>query len=166
MSFPIPTQAPGVVTLVEIDDAPTATIHFRAITMAAARDCYDAAFGALATAVGGGAIAPTGPALGIFHGDPHGTFDLEVGFPVASPLAQDATFDGFTVRAGTNLAGAWATLGSIGPYDELPAAWAELLAGVGASGRTQRPISVEVYVSDPMRTPSEQLRTDLFLGLA
>lgn len=166
MTFPIPAQVPTEVTFLDAGDSPTATIHFSGITVAALRDCYDAAFGALGTAIGSGAITPAGPALGIYRGDPSGTFDLEVGFPLADPLEQEATFDGFTVRSGTNLAGAWAVLGHVGPYDGLPRVWAQLGAGVEAAGRTLGALWVEAYVSDPMRTPAEQLRTDLFASLS
>ena len=101
MTFPIPAEAPTEVTIVDLADGPTATIRFDGVTMADLRNCYDSSSGALQAAIQAGAFTPAGPFLGIYHGDPHGTFDLEVGFPVEVSLEQERTFDGLTVRPGT-----------------------------------------------------------------
>ena len=165
MTFPIPAEAPTEVTIVDLADGPTATIRFDGVTMADLRNCYDSSSGALQAAIQAGAFTPAGPFLGIYHGDPHGTFDLEVGFPVEVSLEQERTFDGLTVRPGTNLAGSWATLGHIGSYDTLPNAWMALMDGVSSAGRTFRSTTVEAYVSNPTDTPAEELRTDLFASV-
>lgn len=165
MTFPIPAEMPTEVSFIETAESPTAVIRFDGITMAELMDCYDAAFGALHAAIGAGAVTPAGPALGLYHGEPHGRFDLEVGYPLAVPLAEELTFGGFPVRGGRIPAASWAVLGHLGPYDALPASWDRLNAGIAASGRTGSPSWIEVYVSDPMRTPAQELRTDLFAQL-
>lgn len=165
MTFPIPAQPPTEVSIVDIADGLTATIRFDGVTMADLRHCYDSSSGALQAAIGSGAFVPAGPFLGIYHGDPSGAFDLEVGFPIAEPLESEFAFEGLTVRAGTNLAGSWATLGHVGPYDTLPEVWGRLMEGLATTGRTFRGTTVEAYVSNPSDTPAEELRTDLFASV-
>lgn len=126
------------------------------------RDIFDGAFTALAGAIGAGLFLPNGPAIAIYHGDPQGEFDLEIGFPSITAPTQDIETAAGVLHASALPAGPAALLSHVGAYDGMPQAWARLVEG--AEG-TPRGIWIEAYVSDPSTTPADQLRTDLILPL-
>ena len=103
--------------------------------------------------------------LGIYYDDPRQTptdqlrSDAAVTIPESSELPA-----GLTEQRTT--AGRYARATLIGPYEQLPHAWAEFSASLGASGHQLREgPGFEVYRSDMSNTPADQLRTDLYMPI-
>lgn len=145
-------------TLVTVAQEPTAAIRHQSVTIADLPALFDAGFPALAAS----GAALSGPPFAIYHGDPMAVFDLQIGFPVSTPLTAPVP-GAVTVEPGVLPSGpAWA-LTHVGPYDTLGQSWGRLAAAATAQGFVPGPFC-EVYVSDPTpETDPATLRTDLFL---
>jgi len=151
---PFPSPSP-----IELAATPLAVVRYEGISLEGLPAAFDEGFPALGNLVGSGALDPTGPALAMYHGDPDGIFDLEVGFPVATALAGPLPAGDVSV-VGSQLPAAPALATThVGTYDGLGAAWADLTAQAAASPSG---VWIEVYVTDPSEAP-EALRTDLIL---
>jgi AraC family transcriptional regulator len=64
--------------------------------------------------------------------------------------------------------GRYARAVHVGPYEQLPDAWARLKGEALAAGGHRigtRP-SYEIYTNDPSRVPKDELRTELYIPLA
>ncbi len=156
----------GPIDSLVLDAVPLAVIRHVGIRIADLRDAFDAGYTALGRTFETGALTPTGPAVAIYRGDPMGVFDLELGFPVASPPQSPIPAGDGAVIVASGLPGGPAVATTVlGSYDGLGAAWAGLAARAGEAGRHHRGIWIEVYVSDPTTDPAE-LRTDLLLPTA
>ncbi len=147
---------------VALDPVPLAVIRHDGVTLDDVRDLFDAGYAAIGGLIGSGAIAPAGPALAIYHGDPQARFDLELGFPVAEPLVSPIDADGLQVVGTALPAGPALAATHLGSYDDLGEAWSRL---TGTPGAEPIGISIEIYVSDPSTDPDD-LRTDLLLPVA
>lgn len=165
MADSIPPLSPDPyreVTNVFLEGALMTVIRHEQKTLADLRDIFDASFTALAEAVKTGWVIPTGPAFAIYHGDPRGTFDLEVGFPALSAPTADIPTSAGTIHASALPAGSAAIVSHVGSYESLGGSWAILAAGAGSEPRG---VWIESYVTDPSSTPEADLRTDLILPL-
>ncbi|MFF7292836.1 GyrI-like domain-containing protein [Microbacterium sp. NPDC008134] len=156
----------GATERLTLDPVPLAVIRHDGIRLAALRDAFDTGYGAIAAFFHDGALVPTGPALAIYHGDPMGVFDLELGFPVsAAPVEPLGGPSGVSVRGSTLPTGDATATTYVGVYDGLGSAWMGLAERSSAEGLHHRGIWIEVYVSDPSEGPDD-LRTDLILPVA
>ncbi|CAD5139696.1 AraC_E_bind domain-containing protein [Microbacterium sp. Nx66] len=156
----------GPADSLELDAVPLAVIQHKGIRLADLRDAFDTGYGAIAAAFAAGRLIPTGPALAIYHGDPMGVFDLELGFPVqAAPSDPIATGDGTAIVASALPTGQAVATTVFGSYDGLGTGWAGLVARAAEAGLHPRGLWIEVYVSDPGIDPDE-LRTDLLMPVA
>lgn len=138
-----------------------AVIRHRDVTLQDLQQLYDRTYAALGQAIAAGLFVPVGPALAVYHGDPQGTFDLEVGYPAQSVPTQSVPTAAGDLHASALPAGPIAIASHIGPYDGLGDAWAALVAGAGDAKPTG--VWIEVYVSSPVTTPAAELRTDLVM---
>lgn len=152
-------------TTVTLEPIPLAMVRHDSVTVAQMGSIYDTTFGVLARAVADGVLIPAGGAIGAYYGDPSATFDLEIGFPLAAALSEPIVQDDIVVAPSTSPVGNALILSHIGGFDGLPGAWARLMAAVPAERAGAQPL-LEIYVSDPSQTPTEQLRTDLLVPLA
>lgn len=150
----------------ELDAVPLAVIRHGGIRIADLRDAFDSGYAAIGAAFAAGTLIPAGPALAIYHGDPMGVFDLELGFPVQAPPSDPiATGDGAAIIPSTLPTGQAVASSVFGSYDGLGAGWAGLVARAAEAGLHPRGVWIEVYVSDPGVDPDE-LRTDLLMPVA
>lgn len=143
---------------VTLEAVPTAVVRHSGVTVEDLPPLFDAGYPAIAAS--GAHLA--GPAFALYRGDPQAAFDLELGFPVAEPLAGPVA-GAVTVEPSELPAGpAWA-VSHLGSYDSLPEGWGRLSAAAAAQGF--RPSAFfEVYVTEPTPdTDPATLRTDLFL---
>ncbi|WP_091037130.1 GyrI-like domain-containing protein [Microbacterium oxydans] len=155
----------GPADRLDLDATPLAVIRHNGIRIADLQDAFDAGYSAIALTFAGDVLTPTGPALAIYHGDPMGVFDLELGFPVDSPPQNPIpTASGSVIVGSTLPSGAAVATTVLGSYDELGAGWAGLVERAGAQGLRPGGVWIEVYVSDPSTTPAD-LRTDLIMPL-
>lgn len=156
----------GPADTLELDAVPLAVIRHEGIRIADLRDAFDSGYAAIGAAFAAGTLIPAGPALAIYHGDPMGVFDLELGFPVQAPPSDPiATGDGTAITASTLPTGKAVATTVLGSYDGLGAGWAALVARAAEAGMHPSGVWIEVYVSDPGVDPDE-LRTDLLMPVA
>jgi effector-binding domain-containing protein len=143
--------------LADLNETTTAVIH-GVVPMAEIADFFDRSFSELATVLDRQQIAPTGPAFARYAGPPGATADVEVGFPVGSPVAHEGR-----VHPSSLPAGPAAHLVHAGGYDRLGEAWQRLGEWIAEQGRTPGPDLWEVYVTEPSpdMDPAD-LRTELF----
>ena len=146
----------GPADRLDLDAVPLAVIRHKGIRIADLPAAFDASYSAIALTFAGDVLIPTGPALAIYHGDPMGVFDLEIGYPTAS---------GSVIVASTLPEGPAVATTLLGSYEELGAAWAGLVERAAAEGLRPGGVWIEVYVSDPSTAPAE-LRTDLLMQTA
>ncbi len=150
-------QSPQIVTH---EAMPTAVVRER-VTMADLPALYDRAFTVLEETLTAQGVAPTGPAFGYYLSVPTGSFELEVGLPVAAPIT-----DAGAVLASELPAGAVARATHVGAYDGLGDSWQALVAWVQEQGRVPEGPMWEIYVTEPSpQMDPATLRTDLFLLL-
>lgn len=144
---------------VTLPAVPTAVVRRSGVTLSDLPEVFDAGFSLLAAS-----IEPAGPAFAVYRGDPATTFDIEVGYPVAEPLAAGADLEG--VEGSELPAGPAVALSHLGGYEGLGPAWARLTAAVADGGPTADRALLEVYVTRPTPTADPAtLRTDLFVPL-
>lgn len=161
-----PDPAFGPVDSIELHGVPLAVIRHEGIRLADLRDAFDAGYRTIGAAFADGTLSPAGPALAIYHGDPMGVFDLELGFPVQTPPSDAiAAVDGAAIVASTLPTGPAVATTVHGSYDGLGAGWAGLVARAAEAGLHPRGVWIEIYVSDPGVSPDE-LRTDLLMPVA
>ncbi len=102
-------------------------------------------------------IAPTGPWFAHHLHRPTDTFDFNVCSPIAQPIEPTGR-----VTNGQLAAAEVARTVYSGPYDGLPAAWAEFIAWTEANNHRTRTDLWEVYLVDPKTSPDPaQWRTEL-----
>jgi effector-binding domain-containing protein len=87
--------------------------------------------------------------------------DMEIGFPVLSPLPGKGE-----LQAGFLPAGKSAACHYTGPYNEVASAYNDLSAWIAAQGVQPTGVAYEFYLNDPKTTPSAELQTLILFPLA
>ena len=154
------------VTWFDTERVPLAMAIHERVTMDVLRDLFDATYSAIGGAIARGELTPAGPALALYRGDPRGTFDIEIGFPVHTPWAGPVVADGITIVASEWPPGPTVAVSHIGGYDTLEASW-EQLAAVASSSASGEPVALgELYVTEPSpEAAPAPLRTDLMIAV-
>lgn len=144
--------------LVDLDAQHTAVVVGR-VPMSEIADFFDRSFGLIASTLAAAGVTVSGPAFAKYRTAPTDVADLEVGFPVAEPIA--ATGD---VTPSTLPGGQAATLVHAGGYDALGDSWSRLFAWAVETKFLPAGPFWEVYVTEPSpdMDPAD-LRTDLYL---
>lgn len=150
-----PLTEPALVTR---EAQPAVIVRYHGVRMDQLRSLFDQGFSALAAS---GAVIE-GPAFAVYRGDPMATFDLDIGFAVAEPLAEPVAVGELTVEASELPGGELFGLTHVGSYDTLGASWARLAQAMGERGLHMSAF-FEVYVTEPSpEIDPATLRTDLF----
>lgn len=147
----------------EIDAVPLAVVRHADVTLDALASLFDQGYAAVARCFADGTLVPAGPAIAVYRGEPMEVFDLEIGFPVTASPDSPLAVDGLEVVASILPSGTAVVDSHIGPYDGLGGAWAKLVQDAAALGRAPSGVWIEAYVSNPVDTAPESLRTDLIL---
>jgi effector-binding domain-containing protein len=137
--------------VVEVDAAEQTTAVVRAsLSVPEIGPWFGASVGKLATWLAARHVPIVGPPFARYHvPDPDaGRFEVEAGFPVAAPVDGDEE-----VVASTLPSGSVATTVHLGPYEDLPAAYAAVTAWIDEQGGTSTGDMWEVYESDPQAQP-------------
>lgn len=121
------------------------------------------AFGTLAAFMSGRKITPVGPPLALYHGYDEKEIRFDVGFPV--PPADRGMVEG-EVKSGETPAGRALKTVHTGPYAKLRETYNGIMKHMEAEGLTAAGFSWEVYVTDPDKTPENQLITEIYFPLS
>lgn len=166
MSIPPLPQAPYRDVTTEMLEAELlVVIRHDDVTVADLPIIFDGSFGALGRALAAGQFVAVGPAYAVYHGDPQGRFDVEVGFPAMGAPTSAIDSPAGRIHASALPAGPVAVLSHVGGYESMSTTWQTLMAGVAGVAAEPRGIWIEAYVSDPSATNPDELRTDLILPL-
>lgn len=151
-------QDPEIITH---EAQPTAVVR-RTVTMADLPDFYDSVYTTVATSLDRQGVQPTGAAFGYYLTMPTEQFELEAGFPTATPITGDGEVVASELPGGQVARGVHA-----GGYDSLGDSWGALVRWVSEQGRAPAGPMWEVYLTEPTpETDPATLRTELFLALA
>jgi effector-binding domain-containing protein len=137
--------------VVEIDTTfqPTAVVR-ATLTVPEIGGWFGPTLGRVAGWLGSRGIAIVGPPFARYHElDPeHERFEVEAGFPVATPVEGDGEVSASSLPGGPH-----ATTLHVGPYEGLGAAYDALLAWIVEQGGEPAGDAWEVYESDPVEQP-------------
>src|SRR5699024_7064401 len=147
--------APGV---------PAAVVSQRDFPMHEMTSLVGGTFSHLAEALEEVGIGLIGPAFALHHRAPVSTADLEVGFPVDTPLTRTLTLpSGFEVTGSVLPAGRVGWISHIGGYGGLAEKWGAFTEDIGESEEQMTYPFWEFYVTPPSPDVNPAtLRTDLF----
>ncbi|MDE3104373.1 MAG: GyrI-like domain-containing protein [Acidobacteriota bacterium] len=107
-------------------------------------------------------VPPSGAWFAHHHRRPAETFDFDVCFPVATPLAPAGRVECITLPA-TEVVRTYYR----GPYHQLPAAWPEFMQWIESNGIAVRDDIFEVYTVGPQQNPDPaQWQTEFNCPLA
>ena len=112
-------------------------------------------------------LGPNSTMLAIYHDDPESTPEAELRSAAGITVAPDVTLPAALTEQWFP-GGRYACAVHVGPYEELPDAWARLMGvWLPKSGhRVSGGASFEIYRNTPADTPKEELRTELYAPLA
>jgi len=105
--------------------------------------------------------APLGPPFARYYGMSAGTFEVEFGFPVDNSVEGSER-----VVTGSTPSGKAASCLYIGSYGEIEGAYDALMKWVDDNALALSGEAYEIYLDNPAETPSDQLRTRVYLMLA
>lgn len=131
--------------------------------MSEMREIFDSTFSAMGALIESGVIQPTGPAFSLHHRMPTDSVTMDVGLPVATPLAEPvATETGVVLEPSVIPAGTIARMSHIGSFDGLPTAWSTFMEAIATAGKKPKLPFWEIYVTEPSPDMDPAtLRTDL-----
>lgn len=154
------------VRVVDAPAVPTAVVRVEDVMMSAAAGVFDAVFGTAFPAAFEQGMTPAGAAFALYTrlGEgPDALADLEIGFPLAAPLADPIDAGEYLVRPAELPAGRIAVVSHVGGYEDLGAAWGRFISEIGGMGRAPGMPFWETYVTEPRPDMDPAtLRTDLF----
>ena len=127
-------------------------------------DVMGEAFGTMDTFFGRSGVRPAGRPLAVYHDWDKGSGKMKVdlGFPVAASDTPKATGE---VHAGRTPAGQALKAVHRGPYPKLQETYSELEGHLLKAGIPTPSTAWEIYVSDPGKTPPDELLTEVYMPL-
>jgi effector-binding domain-containing protein len=118
------------------------------------------AFGAIAQHLCDLGEEPAGPPFTVYYNMDMQNLDIEIGLPVSKKLAGKDN-----IQASEIPAGKIATCVHIGPYSDMPPAYAALSEWIQANGYEVTGVAYEMYLNDPAQTPPQELMTQIVFPL-
>ncbi|KUG04772.1 hypothetical protein ASZ90_017911 [hydrocarbon metagenome] len=116
------------------------------------------AFGTLLNYINEMGVQATGaPFVGYFNMDMQ-DLDIEVGFPVAEPLAEKGEIKPGTIPAGKQLSCLYK-----GPYSQIEPAYNAIMDYAAANNYAWTGACYEFYLNDPADTPESELLTKIVM---
>lgn len=158
-------------SVVELDPQPTAAVRVRqSMEELDLGALFELQIPRVAQRLGELGAAPAGAPYARYHEFGPELVDVEIGFPLAAPVAQLApvAVDESAAVGASELPGGEAALAvHRGPYDTLTETYDALPGWIAARGRMQGAGPWECYVDDPGTVAdASQLRTDVYWPLA
>jgi len=158
------SERAGECQVAQAPEVPTAVVSQRDFPMHELPTLMDGTFSHLAEALAEEGIHTIGPAFSLHHRAPVSTADLEVGFPIDTPLTRALSLpSGYEVSGSVLPAGRVAWVTHLGGYGGLAETWGSFTEAVGESEEQMTYPFWEFYVTppEPGMNPAT-LRTDLF----
>ena len=121
---------------------------------------FERAFGSTMAHIGQAGQHPSGPPFAIYRSQDPTNFDVEAGFPVATPVEGNGAVQASEIpacRACTTILR--------GPYEQLPEAWEAISRHTQQRGLESETWGYEIYLNDPMSVPADEIKTELVLPL-
>jgi effector-binding domain-containing protein len=103
---------------------------------------------------------PAGPPFAAYYNMDMAQLDVEIGFPVARPLAAKGD-----LKPGEIPGGKLASTLHVGPYDQVGPAYEALSQWVRDNGYEATGVAYEFYLNDPRTTPPTQPETRIVFPL-
>ena len=143
----------------ERDVQPVASIRTRTpVTEISAvlGECYGRIMGYL----GELGVYPSGAPFTAYFNMDMEDLDLEIGMPVAEPVAAKDDIASSEIPAGK-----YVTATHVGPYEKFEETYNVLMAYMGEQGVDGSGVAYEFYLNDPSETPPEKLITEILIQL-
>ena len=107
----------------------------------------------------------TGHMMGLYKDDPRTTPAEELRSAAALPISEGEVLPASLVEERLD-AGRFACFLHVGPYEGLPAAWAQAVATFLSSSSRRRPgPSLEIYLNDPRHVSPDALQTEIAIPM-
>jgi AraC family transcriptional regulator len=107
----------------------------------------------------------TGRMMGLYKDDPRTTPPNELRSAAALPISEGEVLPAGLIEERLD-GGRFASFLHVGPYEGLPAAWAEAVATFLSSGHRRRNgPSLEIYVNDPSQVSPDALQTEIAIPM-
>lgn len=103
---------------------------------------------------------PAGPPFAAYYNMDMQDLDVEIGFPIASPLPGNDD-----LHPGEIPGGRYAICIHVGSYDQIAPAYQALTKWVEENGETPTGVAYEYYLNDPQDTPPEALQMEIRFAL-
>ncbi len=112
------------------------------------------AFGAVLQYLGEIGENAAGPAFAAYYNMDMENLDVEMGFPVAKPIAGRGIVQAGTIPAGKQASGIYK-----GPYSQMEPVYNAMNAWLGENGQEPTGVVYEFYYNSPMEVPESELLT-------
>ena len=122
------------------------------------------AFGKLFGWIGEKGLVPSGPPMGVFFNAPGEVPDEQLLWEIRSPVAGDVRTSGPDERGlGVKRVDEMQVASTMhrGPFDQVGATWDAITRWIADNGYQIVGPGIEVYLSDPEKTPPEELLTEV-----
>lgn len=123
-------------------------------------EAMGAAYGELSAYMGSRGIPFSGPPYALYRNMDMTALDVEMGFPLASPVEGDGHINAGEIPAGDVAADLYE-----GSYEGIGEAYEKLKVYTERQGRSAEEWCYEFYLNSPEDTPPEQLRTEICFPL-
>lgn len=133
-------------------------------TRAAVQDLPNAlgeAYAAIGQYMGESGMPPAGPPFVAYYNEDMQDLDLEIGFPVASPIEGKGEIQASEIPGGT-----FASCLHVGPYIGIEPAYKAVMDWIETEGVDPTGVSYELYLNDPDEVEAADLQTQILFPLA
>ena len=103
---------------------------------------------------------PSGPAFAAYYNMDMENLDVEMGFPVAKPLAGEGE-----IKAGEIPAGKQVSYVHKGPYNQIEPVYTAMMRWIEDNGQTPTGVSYEFYYNSPLEVAESELLTKVVFPL-
>jgi len=135
-----------------------ACLSIRLRTSAAERsDVFSRGYGAIAQYMQECKVEPAGCPFAIYYNLDMRGLDVEFGFPVSGSVSGNDD-----IQPGKTPGGKSVTCLYIGPYSDVGSSYRALTEWIKDNGYEAAGIAYEVYLNDPIATPPEKLKTQVY----
>ncbi len=146
--------------LQNLESRPALTIRLKTRVSDIA-EVFDQGYSSIAGYLESKGKEPQGPPFVIYYNMEMDNLEVEFGFPVEEGISGEGN-----IQSTATPSGKAASCLYIGPYEEAEPVYDALIKWIGDNGLEANGVAYEIYLNDPVVTPPEQLKTQVYLLLA